>query len=42
MLTYDKKQGGFVISLAGDSESIWTPEYGRSIDLYCNVPTTWI
>ena len=52
VLTYDTNQGGFVINLdketlrnapVMDSEDMaWTPEYGRSIDQYYNVPTLWM
>ena len=52
VLTYDTNQGGFVInldketlrnapSLEGD-DMAWTPEYGRSIDDYYQVPSLWM
>jgi sporulation protein YlmC with PRC-barrel domain len=53
VLTYDTNQGGFVISLdketlrnapslEGDAGTAFTPEYGRSIDTYYNVPSLWM
>jgi sporulation protein YlmC with PRC-barrel domain len=53
VLTYDKQQEGFVINLDketlrnapaldDDSDSSWTPEYGRNIDQYYNTPSLWM
>jgi len=51
-LKYDQRQGGYVINLdkrvlegapTYEGENFhWTPEYGRKIDKYYNVPTYWI
>ena len=53
ILTYDRAQGGFVISLDketlrnapsldGEADSFFTPEFGRGIDTYYNVPSLWM
>jgi sporulation protein YlmC with PRC-barrel domain len=53
VLTYDRNQGGFVISLdketlrnapslEGETDTVFTPEFGRSIDTYYNVPSLWM
>ena len=50
-LKYDQRQGGYVINMdkktleqaptyEGD-DFLWTPEYGRKVDKYYNVPTSY-
>lgn len=52
-LKYDSVQGGYIVNLdkntlegapnydsASDFE--WTPDYGRTVDRYYNVPTYWL
>jgi sporulation protein YlmC with PRC-barrel domain len=52
-LRYDERKGGYVVNLdkkmleaaptydrTGDF--VWTPDYGRQVDKYYNVPTSWI
>ncbi len=52
-LKYDSDQGGYVVNLdkrtlAGapnydiHSDFEWTPDYGRTVDRYYNVPTYWL
>jgi sporulation protein YlmC with PRC-barrel domain len=52
-LKYDAVQGGYVVNLdkntlegapnyASDSDFEWTPDYGRTVDRYYNVPTYWL
>jgi sporulation protein YlmC with PRC-barrel domain len=51
-LTYDKGKEGFVVDIdkrrlenapSYDADEFeWTPDYGRSVDRYYNVPTYWI
>jgi hypothetical protein len=50
-LDYDKSKGGFVVDLDRrqlesaphykESDFAWTPDYGRQVDHYYNVPTSW-
>jgi hypothetical protein len=51
-LKYDTQKGGYVVNLDKkqlegapnydrDSEFKWTPEYGRKVDSYYNVPSSW-
>ncbi len=51
-LKYDAQKGGYVVNLDKkrlqdapnydlDSEFKWTPDYGRSVDKYYDVPTVW-
>ena len=52
-LKYDANKGGYVVNLDkkmleaapnydGDSDFEWTPDYGRRVDSYYNVPTYWM
>ncbi len=52
-LKYDAVQSGYVVNLDkntlegapnydSDSDFEWTPDYGRKVDRYYNVPTYWI
>jgi hypothetical protein len=52
-LKYDTQKGGYVVNLDKkqlegapnydrDSEFKWTPEYGRKVDSYYNVPSSWM
>ena len=52
-LKYDTQKGGYVVNLDKkqlegapnydrDSEFKWTPEYGRKVDSYYNVPSSWL
>ena len=51
-LKYDPRQGGYVVGLDKrtleqaptyeGAEFSWTPEYGRQVDKYYNVPTYWL
>jgi len=52
-LKYDTQKGGYVVNLDKkqlegapnydrDSEFKWTPEYGRKVDSYYNVPSSWV
>ena len=52
-LKYDPNKGGYVVNLDkkmleaapnydGDSNFEWTPDYGRRVDSYYNVPTYWM
>ena len=52
-LKYDTQKGGYVVNLDKkqlegapsydrDSEFKWTPEYGRKVDSYYNVPSFWM
>lgn len=52
-LDYDTGKGGYVVNLdksmlekaptldADYEDTVWTPDYGRSIDKYYNVPSVW-
>ena len=51
-LKYDTQKGGYVVNLDKkqlegapnydrDSEFKWTPDYGRKVDSYYNVPSLW-
>jgi hypothetical protein len=51
-LKYDTQKGGYVVNLDKkqlegapnydrDSEFKWTPDYGRKVDSYYNVPSFW-
>ena len=51
-LTYDEAKGGYVVDLDKkvledaptydiDEDFRWTPDYGRRVDKYYNVPTYW-
>jgi hypothetical protein len=50
-LTYDRNLGGFVVDLDRaqlegapyykEDSFDWTPDYGRKVDKYYNVPTYW-
>jgi hypothetical protein len=52
-LKYDTQKGGYVVNLDKkqlegapnydrDSEFKWTPDYGRRVDSYYNVPSLWM
>jgi sporulation protein YlmC with PRC-barrel domain len=51
-LKYDQRQGGYVVDLDRKllegaptyegNDFRWTPEYGRSVDKYYNVPSYWL
>ena len=52
-LKYDTQKGGYVVNLDKkqlegapnydrDSEFKWTPDYGRKVDSYYNVPSSWM
>ena len=53
-LDYDKNKEGFVVDLdkktlenaptldADDDDFEWTPDYGRQVDKYYNVPSFWM
>ena len=52
-LKYDTQKGGYVVNLdkkqlegapsyGRDSEFKWTPDYGRKVDSYYNVPSFWM
>jgi hypothetical protein len=52
-LKYDTQKGGYVVNLDKkqlegapsydrDSEFKWTPDYGRKVDSYYNVPSFWM
>ncbi len=52
-LNYDAVQGGYVVNIDknilegapnydSDSDFVWTPDYGRTVDRYYNVPTYWL
>ena len=52
-LKYDMQKGGYVVNLDKkqlegapnydrDSEFKWTPDYGRKVDSYYNVPSYWM
>ncbi len=52
-LKYDAAKSGYVVKLDkkmlegaptydNDQDFIWTPDYGRKIDSYYNVPTYWM
>ena len=52
-LNYDTKLEGYVVNLDkkvleaapsydDDGDFRWTPDYGRSVDKYYNVPTYWL
>ena len=52
-LKYDTQKGGYVVNLDKkqlegapnydrDSEFKWTPDYGRKVDSYYNVPSSWL
>ena len=52
-LKYDANRGGYVVDLDKkllegapnydrDSDFEWTPDYGRRVDSYYNVPSYWI
>ena len=52
-LKYDTQKGGYVVNLDKkqlegapnydrDSEFKWTPDYGRKVDSYYNVPSSWV
>ena len=52
-LKYDTQKGGYVVNLDKkqlegapsydrDSEFKWTPDYGRKVDSYYNVPSFWV
>ncbi len=52
-LNYDERKGGYLVNLDKktlegapsydrDSEFRWTPDYGRQVDKYYNVPSYWM
>ncbi len=51
-LKYDQRQGGYVVDLDRKlleaaptyegKDFAWTPDYGRQVDKYYNVPTYWL